>query len=238
MAISRRLMMTASLGALVGCSRTASVPSGLESTRLASVSGQPATAVTLLRHGESIASAQGILSTVKPGLGLTERGRAEARRAAAVLAVRGYDAVVSSPLTRATETAAALAEVTGNEVVVLDGLAEISAGSYEGRSTSEYGTDFLAYVDAWTRGALDYRIPGGESGHEFMARLDASMAQILAAGRRNVLAVSHGEAIRAWASNRLLDPAAENVKLGYNGFLVLRAEPDGWQLTEASPDGP
>lgn len=231
-------MMLGSLGALVGCSRTASTPSGTPSARFTSLSGQSATTVTLLRHGESIGSAQGVLSTANPGQGLTQRGLAEAKRAAAALAAREYDAVVSSPLTRATQTAAAFVQSTGSEVVVLAGLAEVSAGSYEGRSASEYGSDFLAYVDAWTRGELDHRIPGGESGHEFLARMDAAMIQILSADGRNVLAVSHGEAIRAWAGNRVLDATAEDLRLGYNGFVVLRADPDGWQLTEAFPDGP
>lgn len=202
------------------------------------MSDQAVLTVTLLRHGESIASAQGILSTARPGLGLTAQGLAEAQRVAGVLAVRGYDSVFSSPLTRATQTAAALAAPTRASVTVLDGLAEVSAGSYEGLPATEYGAAFQAYVDNWTRGALDYRVPGGESGHEFLARMDAAMAQIAAAAGRNTLVVSHGEAIRAWAGNRVLDASAADVQLGYNGFVTLRADASGWELVESYPDGP
>lgn len=236
MAVSRRLVLVGSLTVLVGCSATAPTSSGPTPDGVASLDG-PAT-VTLLRHGESIASARGILSTVNPGQGLTQQGAAEAKRVAGVLAARGYGAIFTSPLARASQTAAAFAEVTGADVVVLDGLAEISAGAYEGHSASEYGADYLEHVDAWARGELDGSIPGGESGGEFLARMDAAMTQVLDTDARNVLVVSHGEAIRVWAGNRVLGATADAVRLGYNGFATLRPAPSGWQLTEARPEGP
>ncbi len=54
---------------------------------------------------------------------LTAEGRAEALALAERLAAEGLDAVVSSPLRRARETAAAVADAAGLEVSVDEGLA-------------------------------------------------------------------------------------------------------------------
>jgi len=190
--------------------------------------------VTVLRHGESIASARGVLSTSVPGEGLTYEGSARAARAAIAMKNREFDALFSSPLARATETAAAFAATAALPMVPLTGLQEISAGDYEGMSAAQYGPEFAAFVDTWSRGQLDLRIPGGESGHEFMGRMDAAVAQAAAAGV-NSLVISHGEAIRCWAGNRLAPSGA--LHLGYTGFIVLQPDASAWRIVEARPDG-
>lgn len=55
---------------------------------------------------------------------LSELGRRQAAAAGAWLAHEAVDAVVTSPLVRARETAAPLAERTGHDVAIVDGLAE------------------------------------------------------------------------------------------------------------------
>lgn len=190
--------------------------------------------VSLLRHGESIASVAGILSTAVPGQGLTEAGHAQAGRAASGLVGRGFDLIVSSPLARARETADAFATATGLPVTVLDGLAEVTAGDFEGLPVSAVAEDFLSVEERWLQGELDARIPGGESGTEFLARMDAALAQVVAAAT-TALVVSHGEAIRCWIALRVQDAA--EVQLAPTGLVVLRSQESGWRLIEAVAAG-
>ena len=192
--------------------------------------------VTLLRHGESMASAAGLVSTAIPGQGLTGVGHGQAQRAATGLATRGFDAIYSSPLARARETADAFALLTGASVTTLDGLAEVTAGDYEGEPASAVAEPFRAVLDEWVRGALDVRVPGGESGAEFLARMDAALAQITAVASTS-LVVSHGEAIRCWATLRVPVPNADDLQLGYTGYLTLGRNYGQWQLLESMPSG-
>jgi broad specificity phosphatase PhoE len=70
------------------------------------------TTVHLLRHGE-VHNPERVLYGRLPGFGLSDLGIAQAKLAAEFLAQRPIGHLVSSPLQRAQETAAALAEATG-----------------------------------------------------------------------------------------------------------------------------
>jgi 2,3-bisphosphoglycerate-dependent phosphoglycerate mutase len=84
----------------------------------------------LIRHAEPVRIASGE-ATGPADPGLTERGVDQARRLAAWLAVEGVDAIVTSPLRRARETAAPLGDALGLEPVVVDGISEYDAHSDE-----------------------------------------------------------------------------------------------------------
>ncbi len=232
MGLPRRALLLGGLAAVVGCAATEPSQQGFAPPS-ATV---PATrTVTLMRHGESIASASGILSTASPGLGLTQTGVDQAQRAASVMAGRGFDGLFSSPLARATQTANVFTSEGGLQVIPVDGLAEITAGAFEGRSAASFGADFLAIVDGWLDGDLETRVPGGESGQAFLARMDAALGEVTGSGARNALVVSHGEAIRCWAGSRILAVNPDDLRLGHTGFLVLSHDSSGWQLVEAQP---
>ena len=85
----------------------------------------------LVRHGESTWNSerrfQGTLDAP-----LSARGRAQASALAAGLADTRFDALYTSPLSRARDTAAACAERLGLEAVPLDELREICLGDWEG----------------------------------------------------------------------------------------------------------
>ena len=229
--LPRRTLLVVAAAALAGCTST-----NLPSTA-AGTSGAAAgrATVTLLRHGESIASAAGIVSTAVPGLGLTATGHGQADRAASGLAGRGFDAVFASPLTRARETADAFTPLTGRPVTTLDGLAEVTAGDYEGQLASEVAGQFLAVLDEWLRGDLGARVPGGESGSEFLSRMDAALAQVTASST-NALVVSHGEAIRCWTTLRVPSLGA-GTPLAPTGYQVVGLAGGRWQPVEAEPGG-
>jgi broad specificity phosphatase PhoE len=81
------------------------------------------TVVHLLRHGE-VHNPGGVLYGRLPGYHLSETGRLMAEMVAKAIAHRDVTVVVSSPLERARETAAPIAEVLGLEVRIDDRLLE------------------------------------------------------------------------------------------------------------------
>jgi broad specificity phosphatase PhoE/ribonuclease HI len=155
---------------------------------------EPAPVVTtlthLLRHGSTEHTPDRRFSG-SSDLPLSELGRAEARAAARHLAGRGIDAIVTSPLRRCRETAAAAAEVLGLPVEVDDDLRELDFGEWEGLSRDEaMARNPLALRRFF--GATDVRAPGGESIADVSTRVARARRRILGehAGS-TVLVVSH-----------------------------------------------
>lgn len=118
---------------------------------------------------------------------LNETGRQQARELAKRLASDGpWDAVVSSPLLRARETAEILAQLLRLHVVVCEGLVERSFGDAEGLSHSDAVMHWPSreYPSMEGRGAV------AERGVMALERI----AERFPAGR--VIAVTHGSFIR------------------------------------------
>jgi probable phosphoglycerate mutase len=162
----------------------------------------PGTALVLVRHAESEANAAGRWQGHSDA-SLTARGKLQAARLAESL--RSLDAVYTSPLGRARDTATALAHRAGCDVELREDLKEMAFGSWEGLRPDEVA---VRYPDAWTAIYDEGRdLPRGGNGETFGAagaRLTASLAGIAAAhpGQR-VAVVSHGGALRAYAASLL-----------------------------------
>lgn len=186
--------------------------------------------VFLVRHGQTHANVERQLDTAHPGADLTDLGRQQALDLAEKMRGEDLAAVYASDLVRAQQTAAPLAERLGLEVVTLGALREIQAGDWE------MSTDWMPYVEALTRWAGDptERIPGGETGVEFLARYNAALQRIVADGHESALAVSHGAAMRRWCAATLgLPPDWFETRTMDNTLVVtLEADATGshWRL--------
>jgi len=152
--------------------------------------------VVLLRHGESVGNRDRRFGGHGPAP-LTDLGRRQAEAAAAAI-VRGgpVDAIYTSDLARAVETAAPLAARAGREAIVTAALRERSVGEWTGMRFEEVqARDPDSWARLLSRDAA-WSPPGGESHHACAARLGAFVDEMHArhpAGR--VVLVSHGVAI-------------------------------------------
>lgn len=187
----------------------------------------------LTRHGQTASNVGRLLDTAAPGADLTDLGHQQARdlveRVATMLAGEDLGAVYASDLVRAQQTATPLAESLGLDVVVVDGLREIQAGDWE------MTDDWMPFVEAVTRWGDDptERIPGGETGVEFMQRYEDALLRIAGDGHPAALAVSHGAAIRCWTTATFgLDTDFFATRTLDNTLVVtLEHEPStGWRL--------
>ncbi|MGW5772402.1 histidine phosphatase family protein [Streptomyces longwoodensis] len=188
----------------------------------------------LVRHGQTPTNVNYLLDTGVPGPGLTDLGRRQAAALPQALAGEDIAALYASTLVRTQLTAAPLAAARGLEVLVRDGLREVSAGDMEMLpGLGEAGERYMRTVFAWADGDTDLRMPGGETGTEFLARYDAVVAEAAASGAGTVAMVSHGAAIRAWAAARAHNvdvPFAAEHRLENTGVVVLEGTPgDGWK---------
>ncbi len=166
--------------------------------------GSPTVAM-LLRHGETPLSVDKRFSG-RTDIALTERGEAQAAAAAKRLADAGIEAIVSSPLRRTQQTAAAVAEVLGLDVELDDGFAETDFGEWEGSSFRELSSTAADKLQAWLD---DPRVapPGGESMVSTDARVAAARDRVLSSHPgKTVLIVSHVTPIKLMLRNALDAP--------------------------------
>ncbi|WP_460070928.1 histidine phosphatase family protein [Streptomyces sp. YKOK-I1] len=188
----------------------------------------------LVRHGQTPTNVHCLLDTAAPGPGLTALGEQQAAALVDALAGEHLDAVYASTLVRTQLTAAPLAAARGLDVQVRDGIREVFAGDLEMRpGESPQAALYMRTVFAWADGDLDLRMPGGESGAEFLARYDAVVAEA-AAGASAAALVSHGAAIRTWTAARARNvdvPFAAAHRLANTGAVILEGDPvSGWQV--------
>ena len=147
------------------------------------------TRVHLLRHGE-VQNPRGVLYGRLPGYGLSDRGHAMARRVAQTVAERDIVHVGSSPLQRAQETAAPVAEQLDLEIVTDDRVIE-AANVFEGLTLSG-GARSLAHPRYWRHLRNPFRPSWGEPYDEQVVRMRAAMDDVAdkVAGHEAVI-VSH-----------------------------------------------
>jgi probable phosphomutase (TIGR03848 family) len=168
------------------------------------------TTVVLVRHGLTEMTGP-VLAGWTPGLHLDERGRAQAAAVAGRLAPLPLSAVVSSPLDRCLDTAAALAQGRrpAVEVQVDERLGECHYGDWTGRPIQELAKDKLWPVVQAHPSAVRFPGPEGEPLRETQARAVAALRDWDArleesAGPDSVwLACSHGDVIKAVVADAL-----------------------------------
>jgi broad specificity phosphatase PhoE len=190
--------------------------------------GTPAR-LLLLRHGQTE------LSVLRQYSGhgdpeLTELGHRQAAAAANRLAaVPGIAAVLSSPLRRARQTAAAVADALDVPLVVRPGLIETDFGAWEGLTFAEARERDPELHARWL-GSEQVAPPGGESFAAVGRRVDAERAAIVeeSAGDTLVL-VSHVTPIKM-----LLRTALDG---GQNILYRLHLDPGGLSEANFYPDG-
>lgn len=146
------------------------------------------TKVHLLRHGE-VHNPDGVLYGRLPGYHLSERGQAMAARVAEVVAARDVTVLASSPLERARETMAPIAEAFGLEPGIDERL--IEAGNlFEGQILGGVGA--ILQPARWKYLRNPFRPSWGEPYTEIVARMRAAIddARAAASGHEALL-VSH-----------------------------------------------
>jgi probable phosphoglycerate mutase len=115
-----------------------------------------------LRHGQTPDSRSNVFCGSGRDPALTPDGVAMAASFAAAYADTPWTAICASPLTRAMQTARALAEATGAPIERRDELREIAYGAWEGLAPAEVDRDFHDDYVRWTADPAWNPPTGGE----------------------------------------------------------------------------
>jgi probable phosphomutase (TIGR03848 family) len=206
----------------------------------------PPTLVLLVRHGQTPTTGRHLPGRA-PGLHLSEEGQRQAELAAKRIAeLPTVDAVYSSPLERARETAAPIAAARGLKVQVDKGLLECDFGEWTGAELKE-----LFKKPEWTtvqRYPSGFRFPSGESFGEMQVRMSSCLDRLREKHPGGVVvAVSHADPIKAAVTQAMgahLDLFQRTVistcsitAIAYSrsGPMVLTVNSTGGSLAELRP---
>jgi broad specificity phosphatase PhoE len=149
----------------------------------------------LIRHGETDWNLEGRWQG-QTDVPLNARGLAQAEQVAADLAWRGLTAIYSSDLSRARQTAEAVARASGLKVHLEPRLREICQGEWEGKLIAEIDGQNEAWLQQRLENPLNFAAPGGETSLQVQRRVVAATENILRRHPDGVTAVvSHGFAL-------------------------------------------
>jgi broad specificity phosphatase PhoE len=115
----------------------------------------------------------------------------QAEKVGHALKDRKIEAVYSSPLRRALDTAAAIAKYHKLSVNIENDLREIDAGDMEGVALENLIKDFSHYLIGFNSGDGKGKLPGGESLHDLRQRAWKVVQRILSTNLDSMVIVSH-----------------------------------------------
>lgn len=185
--------------------------------------------VYICRHGESLANTEGrIIGCAETPL--TEKGIRQAHIVGRKLRNENIDLIVSSPLSRALDTARIISQYTGARIMAIDGLKPQSFGVLEGCTRDEASQRGLGkYLHRPHTNRYTHYVPGGETIQEVQARVMRAYVNLTEKARADnlaILAVLHNSVIRTIAGSVWQSDPDEWVSLAVPNCSVLRvAEP-------------
>lgn len=171
------------------------------------------TTLIILRHGQSMSNLDMTLAGQRD-IKLTELGKTQAQISCEYLYnTYKFDAIFSSPLSRAYETALPLSKMTGLQINTLPALMETKLGDWEGKRLEEVKEDYLKWRDD-----PDFIVPNGESRNELTKRFGDALKEIYKTHKgQTVLVATHGGCIRTLGT---YFNSPENSKIATNASIT------------------
>jgi broad specificity phosphatase PhoE len=159
------------------------------------VAHDASTRIVLIRHAHTAAVGQRLVGRL-PGVCLSDVGREQLPWLRDTVARWHPEAVYTSPLQRARETADAIASSGALPVRADDRLTEMDFGEWTGRAFVDL--DALPQWQQFNTRRSEAQVPGGESARQMQERVVAALDAIVSAHHgRTIAAVSHADVIRA-----------------------------------------
>ena len=186
-----------------------------------------------LRHGETAWNAEGRLcgSTDVP---LSDVGRRQGQLLAFRMKSILIDALYSSPLGRALETARVIGEAVGCEPVVDHRLAELNYGAWEGGTFEEIQRATPAAYRAWDMDPANLAPPEGESGVQLIERVMPFLGEVAQKHQQgNVVVVCHKTVCRLLACHIMGVPLSEyrrRVPMENAALNIFESREGSWRV--------
>jgi broad specificity phosphatase PhoE len=187
----------------------------------------------LARHGETKWNAENRICG-RSDVPLSEAGRRQAKRLAERLKPISFDALYSSPLKRAIDTARFISERIGLEPVVDDRLVELDYGQWEGKTLEEIMKNDVNTLRAWEADPGEVAPPGGESGLAAQQRVVHFLDSLAARHPKGQVAVVFHKTVCRLAICHVLGMSPSDYRrklIMENAALsIIQPSEDDWQL--------
>ena len=148
------------------------------------------TKLILARHGETEWNVEEVFRG-RIDIGLNETGAKQAELLAEYLSSVKIDAVYSSPLKRALNTAEVIARYHKLEVKIAPGLIDCDFGKWQGLHLQEVKDRYKELYTEWVNSPHLVKIPGGESLSEVRERALKVVDEVVAKHEGTIILVSH-----------------------------------------------
>lgn len=182
----------------------------------------------LVRHGETDWNKSGKFQG-QCDVPLNKRGLAQARQTARAIGLSAVDAIYASPLCRTMQTAEAISEPSGKNVVPVDDLKELDLGELEGITGAEMRGDWPQVYGAWRENPAELVLPKGESLKQLQERAWQAYLDMESAHPKDetLVAVSHNFTIRTIVCKLLGMPLANFHSMGLGLASICTVETGG-----------
>lgn len=147
--------------------------------------------IYLIRHGRQNSALCNV------DVELAEEGYLQADLLGKRLASYEIDALYSSQLIRAVQTAEVINLYIRQQHNIRENIAEISFGDLEGKTNEYIGEHFADFKTEQMKLEEDIPYPGGECGRDVFKRAMITMEEIIKSDKKNIAVVTHGGVIRA-----------------------------------------
>lgn len=185
--------------------------------------------IYIIRHGESLFNRENRIQG-QTDVALSSFGEQQALAIAEHFAPGDLDAIISSPLQRAYQTARPLAQRLNLEIQTLDDLKEIHAGIFSGLLWSEINERFPEYSAGWNNMEFDFVIPEGESRRQLQERGMRAMETIAKLPYERVAVIAHGGVLCAALKGILCVPPETNPFSLFNASISRLSWAGKWNL--------
>jgi phosphoserine phosphatase len=131
----------------------------------------------IVRHGETEWNKEEVFRGRKDVL-LNETGLWQAERTGAFFSDKGVNAVYSSPLARATQTASAICGATGAGLTLDSAFLDMDFGPWEGLSLADVRTRYPKEFESWHQSPHLFRMAGAETLSQVLRRVRKGLRRI------------------------------------------------------------
>jgi len=147
--------------------------------------------IYLIRHGRQSSSLCNV------NVGLAEEGYRQADLLGKRMASYHIDALYSSHLIRAIETAEVINQYVKQQHMIRNDICEISFGALEGNTDDYIMENYFDFKTEQMKLEEDIAYPGGECGADVYKRAMNTIDEIIKSSKHNVAVVTHGGVIRS-----------------------------------------
>jgi probable phosphoglycerate mutase len=185
----------------------------------------------LIRHGETLWNRENRVQGSKD-IPLSPVGIKQAQAVAQALSDEEAEAIISSDLGRAKQTAEHISQITGVEISFNEGLRERAFGILEGMTKKEMEETHPEIYNGYSSHNIDFVIPEGESARQSYDRHVSAVLGIANEhqGKARVILVSHGGLIHNILRYSLSIPLEAKRKFNASNASINRFKMEGDNL--------